>query len=426
MKVSFYLRNPRAITPTAIYASLCHKGYRSIIWINESIHPKDWDFKNKKPRGGKGINNNIHLSIRLNQLETFFLETHQSLTKEGLKKHCKPEVLKEEIYTHIKPERAIEKDKSLEISVTEFMNRFIIDSEQGVRLSPKQKVIEHSSIKAYKSTYSHLRGFVKLKKRNYLLEDIDQKWVDEFRNYLIKNKQLALNAQGKYMQVFGLMVKYAIHLKLLPSNFFFETKIESRREKSDNIYLNNQEVEALINFDRFSSAKHELVRDLFIIGCHTGLRYSDYSRIRKENIQGDFLEMIQSKTGGRITIPIHPVVRRILNKYNYQLPKSPCNQIFNRCLKEIGQEIPELSSSFQRSMTRNNKSEVTTYPKWKLLQSHTARRTFCTNEYLKGTSVITIMAISGHTTQKSFMSYIKASSREHAEMLMKDWGKRGE
>ncbi|MFM7357902.1 MAG: tyrosine-type recombinase/integrase [Sediminibacterium sp.] len=59
--------------------------------------------------------------------------------------------------------------------------------------------------------------------------------------------------------------------------------------------------------------------------------------------------------------------------------------------------------------------------KWEKLMTHTARRSFCTNMYLMGVPVLTIMAISGHKTEKSFRTYIKASGEEHARIMKKFW-----
>jgi integrase len=63
------------------------------------------------------------------------------------------------------------------------------------------------------------------------------------------------------------------------------------------------------------------------------------------------------------------------------------------------------------------------YKKWELLSTHTARRSFATNLYLAGLSSITIMAITGHKTEKAFMKYIKATSSEHAKLLKIHWEK---
>ena len=62
--------------------------------------------------------------------------------------------------------------------------------------------------------------------------------------------------------------------------------------------------------------------------------------------------------------------------------------------------------------------------KWEKVTTHTARRSFCTNMYLIGVPIPTIMAISGHKTEKSFRMYIKASREEHAQIMKKVWDKK--
>ena len=59
--------------------------------------------------------------------------------------------------------------------------------------------------------------------------------------------------------------------------------------------------------------------------------------------------------------------------------------------------------------------------KWKLLSSHTARRSFCTNSYKRGIPIGYIMKISGHTTEKNFFKYINVSPEEHAEKFRAHW-----
>jgi len=59
--------------------------------------------------------------------------------------------------------------------------------------------------------------------------------------------------------------------------------------------------------------------------------------------------------------------------------------------------------------------------KWQKIMTHTARRSFCTNMYLMGVPVPTIMSISGHKTKKSFMTYIKATGEKHAQIMKKFW-----
>jgi len=79
--------------------------------------------------------------------------------------------------------------------------------------------------------------------------------------------------------------------------------------------------------------------------------------------------------------------------------------------------VPSLKKEFLKKITRAHKVEIETYQKFQKVSAHTARRSFCTNMYLKGVPIITIMAMSGHKTQENFMKYIKADNRKHAEIL---------
>ena len=76
-----------------------------------------------------------------------------------------------------------------------------------------------------------------------------------------------------------------------------------------------------------------------------------------------------------------------------------------------------MQKEFLKKITRAHKVEIETYLKFQKVSAHTARRSFCTNMYLKGVPIITIMAMSGHKTQENFMKYIKADNRKHAELL---------
>ena len=57
------------------------------------------------------------------------------------------------------------------------------------------------------------------------------------------------------------------------------------------------------------------------------------------------------------------------------------------------------------------------FKKWELSSSHTGRRSYCTNEYIKNRPIRSIMAISGHETESSFRRYIRVSSVEHSELM---------
>lgn len=109
------------------------------------------------------------------------------------------------------------------------------------------------------------------------------------------------------------------------------------------------------------------VRDLFLIGCYTGLRYSDYSILKPEDIRNGFIQVTQIKTDSPVTIPLHDTVVSIINKYNGSLPASISNQETNDYLKEIGRMIPSLENEVLKSFTKEGSKQQTRYKKWKCL-----------------------------------------------------------
>jgi integrase len=158
---------------------------------------------------------------------------------------------------------------------------------------------------------------------------------------------------------------------------------------------------------------------LFIIGCYTGLRFSDLSQLRKENIiKGGHMAKISTiKTGEMVMIPLKGIVKTILNKYEGIVPEALSNQKMNEYLKEVG-ELAKLNESILITSTKGGKRSTETFKKFELITTHTARRSFASNAYLSGVPTISIMKITGHRTEKSFLKYIKISQEDNANKLI--------
>lgn len=190
------------------------------------------------------------------------------------------------------------------------------------------------------------------------------------------------------------------------------------KEEVDSIYLTVEELDAMRALDLSKKIGLEKVRDLFIIGCYTGLRFSDLKAIQKENIitsQGvKILKIKTQKTTKLVEVPINPIVEEILAKYGGVPPKVISNQRTNDHLKIIGkssginQEYP--LTTFREGKQRHVEHKL----KYELITTHTARRSFATNSYKAGVSTIDIMRITGHRTEEQFMKYLRLSNEEHA------------
>jgi integrase len=331
-----------------------------------------------------------------------------------------PSIFKKKILSQVCPDRFGE-EGSAKITMVDFINLFIKDSEQGVRLKDKQYQIEESSIKPYRTTLKHFTEFENHFGRTFLISDLNQELHDQFSSYLTIDLDLSKNSHSKYIMVFSLISKYAAKKKLIPAAAVNEIEFNTSREETDNIYLKESEIQSLMDLTQFKNKGEEVVRDLFVLGCYTGLRFSNYSQLNLDYLKDGILTTIQQKTKKKVTIPIHPNVKKIISKYRGALPACPTNQEFNRTLKDLGQRIPNLNVPFSKQITRGRKITVEETMKWEKLMTHSARRSFCTNMYLMGVPVLTIMAISGHRTEKSFRTYIKATGEEHARIMEKYW-----
>src|SRR5262249_21915053 len=118
------------------------------------------------------------------------------------------------------------------------------------------------------------------------------------------------------------------------------------REDTDAVYLSEREIIKLYNFDFSNSKRLESVRDLFVFGSFVGLRFSDYSSVKPENIveienedgsKENYIKLIPKKTNDLVIIPCNPIVLQIFKKYSHnanRLPKAISNQKFNEAIKD--------------------------------------------------------------------------------------------
>ena len=191
-------------------------------------------------------------------------------------------------------------------------------------------------------------------------------------------------------------------------------------EDVDNIYLNEDELKQLKEFD-FGRMPHlDRVRDWFLLLAWTGSRFSDLDKIGRSDMKANTITYRQQKTNTLVTIPLHPVVTEILQKYNFVMPEVISNQKFNDYIKDVCKlALIDGSETFTRTVGGRLVTE--TKQKYDLVSSHTCRRSFCTNMYLRGLDTLMIRSISGHKTEKSFLKYIKVSQQQHAEMMANKW-----
>lgn len=409
MKVTFYLLRPTSKSETGLNANISYHSQRLRLGINESINPKFWNVKTSKARTTPSFPQGPEFNLRLDIIKGGIEKCYYEYLNET-KQPPTPKQLKEMIFNDVL-------DKRKKLTLIDYYENFILQTASGGRITKTGKVITPESAKFYRVALNNLLEYNP--KLNY--NDITHDFYSDYLKFL-NRKGLALNTIGDQIKKLKAVMAAALmaghHRNEAFKNFVKPT------EDATNVYLSLKELKEIEMLNLTAKPSLEKVRDLFLVGCYTGLRYSDFSRLTQENIADGYFTIEQKKTGKNVVIPLHSVVNRIIEKYNGNLPKAISGQKFNEYLKEVCQRVSCLKGLESKKRTVGGMKTISTLQKWEMVSSHTARRSFCTNEYLNGTPTLTIMAVSGHETESAFLKYIKVSPKEHAEKMMHLWEKR--
>jgi integrase len=244
-----------------------------------------------------------------------------------------------------------------------------------------------------------------------------------FTKYCYDVEQFRTNTFGKHIRNIKGVINYA-DIKNIPTNKEFRlSDFRSPRENTTNIFLTEDEILEIINIDLTNFPGLCKTRDLFVIGCYTGLRWEDFSNLTKADFSDpNRIKITQSKTKNPVTIPILPIIKPIMEKYlvngTYVFPKPISNQKFNSQLKDIAKKVNCLHKPFVYKSSRGGKELAITLNKWEKVCSHTCRRSFATNMYLRRIDTFLIMKMTGHKTEKQFHEYIKIDATESADKFL--------
>lgn len=199
--------------------------------------------------------------------------------------------------------------------------------------------------------------------------------------------------------------------------------IDMRTEPTFAVFLSMNEITRIYYYKFENQDKRkakERIRDLFVVGCLTALRYSDYSTLTADNLQNGYIVKRTKKTNVDVKVPAHDYVKEIFAKYNGQIPLGLCIQYFNKYLKLIMREIG-LNDKITFSYTEGGELKTVTREKWELISSHTARRSAATNMYLTGRmKTLEIMKLTGHRSEQNFFRYIRLTNDDTARSILGD------
>ncbi len=427
LNINFNLRDAKAQKETPLNIVLRYRNQKLVYPSGLSINPKYWNAKEQTVKQTKEFKEHPEFNRRLRNLSSAINNAFMQFLNDNANEI--PTVITLRNLLDVKLERV----EVINYTFFSYFQRYI-DNLKNKTNKKTGKLISKTTTGSYQNTLNILEEFQNTYKRRISFETIDLDFYHDFIEHLTTNKSHSTNTIGKIIKNIKVVLNDATENGNNKNLTFKSKRFIATSEKSFSIYLNESELKEIDGINLTKHKKLDVVRDLFLIGCYTGLRYSDYSNIKPENIdvKNNLLQIVSKKTDTPIAIPLHTVVNSILKKYNYVLPKSISNQKTNEYLKELGireknwhddKKTKCLHETVTKIITKGGMETHTNKKKYEMLSTHTARRSFATNLYLSGFPSISIMKITGHTTEKSFMKYIKITPTENAKLLQLHWDK---
>jgi integrase len=381
----------------------------------ESIDPKYWDLREKraklseaKEKGGKPTKSNgdaflkdelMLLNSRLDEYEQVFRRANIELQQN--KQEPTLEYFKEELV-----KKYGGRSEGRILYLTEFVKKYI--EIANVRETTKRALrVTEGTLREYEQHIGSRITFDGFKMRQF---DLFVQWMHTDKNFA---KNTVATRVKNLKSFFNRAFDYGHH-----TNEAYR-KFKVMQEESVRVSLSEKELDLLWKEDLSQNKKLEAIRDTFIIGCRTALRYEDWGRITPEMIDSKArkIRITTSKTLQHVVVPLHWQVEEIWKKYNNKLPRVPSNQKFNDYIKELCERV-KINEPVIITRTIGGKIVTNTYKKHELVTTHTARRTAATLWYKAGIDSLAIRKLTGHKDEKSFLKYIKVSEEENADRLL--------
>ncbi len=397
--VTYVLKEPNLTNETLVYLIFRFNNQKLKYSTGQKIHPKNWNFNDQKAKSLRGFKEAETINFLLDELKAAANNAYRTLLLEG--STPTPELIKQRLNQALKKEDVSSKD------LADFAHKTLESSNRKA-----------STKRAIKQTIRLLNDFKKSTGKGLHFDTIDLDFYDKYVSYA-KSCGYSQNTIGNHIKNVKVFMREAFERGLTKNLSFKSRGFKKLEEESTNIYLSSDEIRRFEELDLSESPRLEKVRDLFLVACHTGLRFSDLSQLRKENINHKkrFLQIRTQKTDETVVIPINSSFNKMIEKYDGGFPPAISNEKMNEYLKELAEKV-KLNQKIEIVSTKGGERHREIFKKHELVTVHTARRSFATNAYLANVPTISIMKITGHKTEKAFLKYIKISQEDNANKLL--------
>lgn len=413
MRSTFNIKKPNGDKESLILFSAYFKdeGRKFVYSTGEVIHPEDWDFANRQPKNlnGRTEKADKHRVIKrqLDRYSNFFSDTIQNYKLAN----------REIIISDIKDDFDVEfkRTKSVSSRFFEVYEIFLTEKKNDYTESANSQ----TTIKRYDYNKKLLFDFQELRNKKLHFNQINKSFYNSFVNFCITEKKHSANTLRRNVGLFKTFLYWALENGHTYKTDFQKFK-SPKAQQTDEVALTLQQVQEVFEFDFSNNERLEKVRDLFVFGCATGMRYSNYSKVAKKDIQSDVIKVRDEKNNDKtLEVPLNDFSIYVLKRYNYKLPRIS-NQRFNDYIKEVF-KIIGYDENIKKTIKIGKDIIEQINPLYERISSHTARRSFITIMKNKKIPDKVIMSYTGHRSLEVFNKYYKPNNEDRKDFMQTVW-----
>ena len=421
MQARFNLRKPRSEKPTNLYL-VCRINNKQVkLSTGVKIYPDHWNEKRQEAYISVRLSeidniNNTIVNKNITKLKEYFIEFKHYLCMHPDEIGESMKLLKQHIYKD-------RMKKELQKPATFIMKQII-----------EAKTCAESSKKQYRSNIDKFERFLKENEIPNTWESMNLDTINRYQKQIIKENPLHPHntlrniIKGTIFNLLGIADKRLdIPFKWSDSNLnsFEFVKDKSNKELADNKKVSlteeqlNKFYKHIITGTERQIKKYTEIRDLFILQCLVGQRIGDMQKFFNGDNEMDeeagTISIIQQKTKARAIIPLLPLAKEIISKYENKelLYYKERKSIVNEALKEVAEQ-----AGLDEPITYEENGIKQTQPLYKLLHTHTARHTFITILCRKGIPKETVIIATGHEDTKMIDKvYSHLNSKDKAKKV---------
>lgn len=380
IKLSFWIRpsEKNVDKKTPIYLRIQLKTVRTEYSIGESITLKEWDKKKQKVKGYSAQTEAINGKIGAIRARALKIYNELLLSGEAFNAHT----VKDRLVNGL----------SKAITFDELMNEYLEKMK-----SLKDHGYSQKTIIKYRNSQLRVTQYVKKKyKRNYIyLYELDFDFIDGFETFLKTEFNNSNTTCKKHFDRISKIVRIALNKGYI--NRFPFTGYKIKLDKTPLVYLTYEEVQK-IEEKRFDIDRLEHCRLLALLGCYSGLSFSEMTNLEPKHIISSdgkvfWINMIRQKTKRPYRVVLLPQAYHYIQEL----------QRFRKGSRDLTKLIPMFSNQKYNAYLKEISDLCGIKKK---LTSHVFRKTFSIGIALRqNTSIELISALLGHSSLRVTTDY---------------------